>query len=59
MEESKDTYYSHLPRKLVNQKSNPKICWSVFKRFLNNEKIPCIPSLFHENKLVTNFRKKN
>ena len=25
---------------------------------MNNKKIPCIPSLFHENKLVTDFRKK-
>ena len=45
--------------KLVKQKSNPKIYWSVLKRFLNNKKIPCIPSLFHENKLVTDFRKKD
>ena len=58
MEESKDTYYSDLSTKLVKQKSNPKIYWSVLKRFLNNKKIPCIPSLFHENKLVTDFRKK-
>ena len=58
MEESKDTYYSNLSTKLVKQKSNPKIYWSVLKRFLNNKKIPCIPSLFHENKLVTDFRKK-
>ena len=56
MEEFKDTYYSDLSTKLVNQKSNPKIYWSVLKTFLNNKKIPFIPSLFHENKLVTNFR---
>ena len=56
MEEFKDTYYSDLSTKLVNQKSNPKIYWSVIKTFLNNKKIPFIPSLFHENKLVTNFR---
>ena len=58
IEESKDTYYSDLSTKLVKQKSNPKIYWSVLKRFLNNKKIPCIPSLFDENKLVTDFRKK-
>ena len=56
MEESKDTYYSNLSTKLVKQKSNPKTYWSVLKRFLNNKK--SIPSLFHENKLVTDFRKK-
>ena len=58
IEESKDTYYSDLSTKLVKQKSNPKIYWSVLKRFLNNKKISCIPSLFHENKLETDFRKK-
>ena len=58
MEESKDTYYSDLSTKLVKQKSYPKIYWSVLKRFLNNKKLPCIPSLFHENELVTDFRKK-
>ena len=58
MEESKDTYYSDLSTKLVKQKSNPKIYWSVLKRFLNNKKIPCIPSLFHENKFVTDCREK-
>ena len=26
--------------------------------FLNNEKIPCDPSLFHENKFATDFREK-
>ena len=58
-EESKDTYYSDLSTKFVKQKSNLKIYWSAFKRFLNNKKILCIPSPFHENKLVTDFRKKS
>ena len=58
MEESKDTYYFNLSTKLVKQKSNLKIYWSVLKRYLSNKKIPCIPSLFYENKLVTDFRKK-
>ena len=58
IEESKDTYYSDLSTKLIKQKSNPKIYWSVLKRFLNNKKIPCVRSLFIENKLVTDFTKK-
>ena len=36
----KDTYCSDLSPKLVKQKSNPKICWSVLKRFLNDKKRP-------------------
>ena len=39
------------------QKSNLKSYRSVLNRFLNNRKISCIQSLFHENKLVTDFRK--
>ena len=58
IEESSDTYYSDLSTKLVKQKSNPKIYWSVLKRLLNNKKLLCIPSLFHKNKLVTDFRKE-
>ena len=58
MEESKGTYYSNLSTKLAKQKSNPKTYWSVLKRLLNNKKIPCIPSLFDENKLLTDFREK-
>ena len=30
----------------------------MLKRFLNNKIILCIPSLFHENELVTDFREK-
>ena len=61
MAESKDTYYCNLSTKLAKQKSNPKTYWSVLKRLLNQKKkkkIPRIPSLFHENKLVTDFREK-
>ena len=57
IEESNDTYYSDLSAKLAKHNSNPKIYWSFLKRFFNNKKIPCIPSLFYENKLATNFRK--
>ena len=56
MEELKDTCHS---TKLVKQKSNPKTYWSVLKMFLNNKKIPCIPSLFHEIKFGTDFRQKS
>ena len=38
VDESNDAYYSNLATKLVKQKSDPKIYWSVLKRFLNNTK---------------------
>ena len=38
--------------------TNTKTYWSILKSLLNNEKIPCIPPLFHQNKYVTDFKKK-
>ena len=38
MEESKDTYYSILSKKLVKDKSLSKTYCSILKRFLNNKK---------------------
>ena len=32
--------------------------WSILKTFLNDKKIPCIPSVFHDNKFVIDFREK-
>ena len=30
----------------------------MLKTFLNNKKIPCIPSLLHQEKFVTDFKEK-
>ena len=30
----------------------------ILKLFLNNKKIPCIPSLFHENWYITKYKDK-
>ena len=38
--------------------TNAKTYWSILKSLLNNKKIPCIPPLFHQNKYVTDFKKK-
>ena len=35
-----------------------KTCWSILKTLINNKKIPCIPSLFHQGKYITDFKKK-
>ena len=58
IENSKQTYYSKLASKLANPATNSKTNRSVLKTFLNNEKIPFIPPLFHENKFITNFKEK-
>ena len=57
-ENSKQRYYSKLSSKLANPATSLKTYWSIFKTFLNNKKIPCIPPLFYENKFITNFKEK-
>ena len=58
IDNSKQTYYSKLSSKLTNPATNSKTYWSIVKASLNNKKIPCIPSLFHENKFITDFKDK-
>ena len=56
--DSKKNYYSGLAIELPNVQRNSKPCWSIFKTFLNNNKVPINPSLFHENEFVPDFKKK-
>ena len=56
--ESKRNYYSRMADKLhITQKSS-KAYWPLLKRFLNNKKILLIPSIFHDNEFLTDFKKK-
>ena len=55
IEESKEKYYTKLSRRLADPLTSPKTYWFILKTFLNNNKIPCIPPLFHENKFITDF----
>ena len=45
-ESSKEKYYQIMANKLQNTKKTSS-CLSLLKIFLNNEKIPLIPPLFH------------
>ena len=58
IEESKEKYYTKLSSRLADPLTSPKTYWSILKTFLNNKKIPCIPPLFHENKFITDSKKK-
>ena len=58
IEESKHKYHARLSEKLSDPATSPKSYWSIFKTFLNNKKIPCIPPLLHENKFIIDFRRK-
>ena len=35
---------------------SPKACWSILKTFLNNKKIPCTPSIYHNNNYITDCK---
>ena len=42
----------------MNPLTSTKTYWSILKLFLNNKNIPCIPSLFHQNKYITKCKDK-
>ena len=52
---SKLKYHERLANKLNDPKTVPKTYWSILKTFVNSSKIPLIPPLLVDNKLVTNF----
>ena len=51
-------YHERLADKLNDPKTAPKTYRAIFKTFANDSKIPLIPSLLVENKLVTEFLHK-
>ena len=57
-ESNKERYYLRISKKLMDPMTSAKTYWSILKSLLNNKKIPCIPPLFHQNKYVTDFKKK-
>ena len=55
-----EKYFHNTVNKLINTHKNFKVYWSLLKIFLNNKKIPIIPTLtlFQEYCLINNFKKK-
>ena len=53
----KEKYY-HLPLKLNNPNTNVKIYWSILKSFYNDIRVPLIPPLLVNNKIVSDFTRK-
>ena len=47
-----------ISQKIMLQNHSSKILLVVIKTMLNEKKVPCIPSIFHDNKFVTDFSKK-
>ena len=56
--ERKEKYYRDLSMKLSNPKTYAKAYWSILKSLYNDGKIPLIPSLQVNNKIVSDFTEK-
>ena len=50
--------YHHLSLKLNNPNTSAKTYWSILKSFCNDTKVPLIPPLLVNNKIVSDFTKK-
>ena len=55
---SKLKYHERLANKLNDPKAATKTYWAILKTFVNGSKIPLIPPLLVDNKLVTDFLDK-
>ena len=54
----KNKYYSKVAKRLLDPGTSPKTHWSILKTILNNKKIPVVPSIFRDNKYITDFKQK-
>ena len=56
--QTKTSYYENLGRKLNDPTLQSKTYWSILKGFYNGKRVPVIPPLLVNNKLVTDFKVK-
>ena len=56
---SKDAYLKTQGLKLIDKSTNAKTYWSILKNFTSNIRMPCIPPIFYNNKLISDFQKKS
>ena len=54
----KEEYQNHIACKLNDTMTNTKTCWSILKTFYNGKKVPVIPPLLINNKLISDFKVK-
>ena len=54
----KEEYYVHLSKKLNNPSTRSKTYWSNLKSFYKGNKVPLIPPLLVNNKIVSDFTEK-
>ena len=59
IKESKEKYDTIFSSSLGDPLTSRTTYWSILKTFLNKKKkFPSIPPLFHENKVITDFKEK-
>ena len=58
IEQAKRKYFENISHKLSNKNLNPKKYWSLLKIILNGKKIPCISSIYHNDKFISDIKKK-
>ena len=51
-------YFENTSHKLSSKNLNGKKYWSLLKIILNDKKIPCIPPIYHNDKFVSDIKKK-
>ena len=56
--EAKKNYILKMTKKLADSNTSPKTYWIILNRLLYNKKIPTIPPLLVDGKLVSDFCKK-
>ena len=55
---AKETFYNKIANKLNHTQKNAKAYCSLIEMLLNNKKIPLIPSLYYDNRFITEFKEK-
>ena len=55
---AREKYLLRQSQQLSHPGTGTKTYWSILKNFLNNNKFPIIPPLFHLNKFITDFQEK-
>ena len=54
----KEEYQNHIALKLNDPMTNTKTYWSILKTFYNGKKVPVIPPLLINNKLISDLKVK-
>ena len=54
---AKENHIKEISRNLNNFEKTPKAYWNILNCFLNNQKIPSIPSLLVKGEIISNSSK--